>query len=70
MKLTANGKVIETDTAVLIDFLVEQHVKSPDQVSIELNGRILPREEYSAAVLHEGDQVEFFYFMGGGRGTH
>ena len=45
-------------------------MKSPDQVSIELNGRILRREEYGGITLSEGDQIEFFYFMGGGRGTH
>ena len=70
MKLTVNGKTTETEAPVLGEFLAEQHVKSPDQVSIELNGRILRREEYGGTTLSEGDQVEFFYFMGGGRGTH
>jgi thiamine biosynthesis protein ThiS len=70
MRLTVNGKTTETEAPALGDFLAEQRVKSPDQVSIELNGRILPREEYGATILSEGDQVEFFYFMGGGRGTH
>ncbi len=70
MRLTVNGKATETEAPVLAEFLAEQHVKSPDQVSIELNGRILRREEYGGTVLSEGDQVEFFYFMGGGRGTY
>ena len=70
MKITVNGKVIETEAASLTGFLAEQQVKSPDQVSIELNGSILQREEFGGTALHEGDQVEFFYFMGGGRGAY
>ncbi|MHC4087967.1 MAG: sulfur carrier protein ThiS, partial [Planctomycetota bacterium] len=49
--------------------LVEQKVKMPDMVSVELNGQILRRTEFEQTVLKNDDKVEFLYFMGGGRGT-
>lgn len=35
-------------------------------VAVEKNGRILPKEEYRACVLEEGDSVEIVRFVGGG----
>jgi sulfur carrier protein len=47
--------------------LVEQDVKMPDMVSVELNGQILRRNEFDATMLKEDDRLEFLYFMGGGK---
>ena len=67
MKLTVNGKEIEFDAELTVNkLLVEQNVKMPDMVSVELNGQILKRSEFETATLDEGDKVEFLYFMGGG----
>ncbi len=71
MKLTINGKDVETDGAQTVtELLKEQKVKWPDMVSVELNGTILKRETFASTALAEGDQVEFLYFMGGGRGAN
>jgi len=48
------------------EILVEQEVKMPEMVSVEINGQILRRGEFDTTVLNEGDKVEFLYFMGGG----
>jgi len=68
MKITVNGKDSEVrDDLTISGLLVEQNVKMPEMVSVELNGQILKRSDFEATVLAEGDQVEFLYFMGGGR---
>ncbi len=68
MKLTINGKDVETDgSGTVTELLKEQKVKWPDMVSVELNGTILKRETFASTALAEGDKVEFLYFMGGGR---
>ena len=68
MKLTVNGKEIEFDSELTVNkLLVEQNVKMPDMVSVELNGQILKRSEFENTTLNEGDKVEFLYFMGGGK---
>ena len=70
MQLTVNGKAIQFgDDLTVSGLLVEQKVKMPDMVSVELNSEILRRDMFGQIKLMEGDKVEFLYFMGGGRGT-
>ena len=67
MKLTVNGKERELEGKLTVsELLVEQKVKFPDMVSVELNGQILKRDDYASTSLNEGDKLEFLYFMGGG----
>jgi sulfur carrier protein len=70
MKLLVNGKETSfSDGLTVSELLVEQKVKMPDMVSVELNGQILRRTEFERTVLKDDDKVEFLYFMGGGCGT-
>ncbi len=67
MKLVINGgEVTSKDGLNVNELLVEQEVKMPEMVSVEINGQILRRGEFDTTVLNEGDKVEFLYFMGGG----
>jgi sulfur carrier protein len=38
-----------------------------DRVAVELNGTIVPRTEWGATRLAEGDRLEIVHFVGGGR---
>ena len=68
MKLIVNGNDIESNDKLTVSgLLIEQKVKMPDMVSVELNGQILKRSEFESTTLNQGDKVEFLYFMGGGR---
>ena len=70
MKLVVNGEdTVVSDGLTVSSLLVEQKVKMPDMVSVELNGLILRRTEFDSTTLNAGDTVEFLYFMGGGSGT-
>ncbi|MHC4113551.1 MAG: sulfur carrier protein ThiS [Planctomycetota bacterium] len=70
MKLVVNGEQIDCgDSLTVSELLVEQKVKMPDMVSVELNGQILRRTEFEQTALKNDDKVEFLYFMGGGRGS-
>ncbi|MHC4462906.1 MAG: sulfur carrier protein ThiS [Planctomycetota bacterium] len=70
MKLVVNGQETNlTDSLTVSQLLVEQKVKMPDMVSVELNGQILRRTKFENTILKEDDKVEFLYFMGGGCGT-
>jgi sulfur carrier protein len=37
-----------------------------DRVAVELNGNIVPRAEWAAASLADGDRLEIVHFVGGG----
>jgi len=68
MKLTVNGDEKDIQNSSTIShLLVEQNVKMPEMVSVELNGQILRRSDFDSTTIQEGDRVEFLYFMGGGQ---
>ena len=68
MKLLVNGEQVNCGNDLTVsELLVDQKVKMPDMVSVELNGQILRRTEFEQTVLKDDDKVEFLYFMGGGR---
>ena len=67
MQIKVNGNSVEASDNITVDaLLVEQKVKTPEYVSVELNGEILDREDFPSTIVSEGDTVEFLYFMGGG----
>jgi sulfur carrier protein len=68
MKLTLNGKESDfTDGLTVSKLLVEQQVKTPEMVSVELNGQILKRSKFEDTILKDGDIIEFLFFAAGGK---
>ncbi len=68
MKLTLNGKESDfADDLTVSGLLVEQQVKTPEMVSVELNGQILERSKFENTVLKDGDKIEFLFFAAGGK---
>lgn len=59
MQLEINGKE-ETVTKVqsITGLLKIRGVKTPETVSVELNGGILKREKLGTAILKENDEIE------------
>ena len=67
MKLIFNGHSQDVEEDLTISgLLLLQNVKSPDMVSVELNGEILEQSDFDKTTLKESDNVEFLFFMGGG----
>ncbi len=67
MNLVVNGKETNiTDGLTVSQLLVQEKVKMPDMVSVELNGQILRRTKFEETILKDDDKVEFLYYMGGG----
>ncbi len=67
MNLIVNGKKTNiADGLTVSQLLVQENVKMPDMVSVELNGQILRRTKFEETILKDDDKVEFLFFMGGG----
>ncbi|NOY78216.1 MAG: sulfur carrier protein ThiS [Calditrichaeota bacterium] len=67
MKLIVNGENQEYEGELSVESLLSKcEVKRPEMVSVELNGQIIPRDQYADVRVSDGDTVEFLYFMGGG----
>ena len=68
MKIKVNGTPQEIETGLSVsDLLARNRVEQPDMVSVQLNGEFVQRDRIATTVLKEGDEVDFLYFMGGGR---
>jgi len=38
----------------------------PRRIAVEVNSAVVPRADYGATVLRDGDAVEIIHFVGGG----
>jgi len=66
--ISVNGKptLIETPRTTVTDILVLHNVRSPEVVSVQLNGDFLEHRNFASTYLDDGDEVEILYFMSGG----
>lgn len=60
-----NGVDIDKNEISLMQYLEENSI-SPQRIAVELNEKILPKANYAATVLKDGDVVEIVNFVGGG----
>jgi sulfur carrier protein len=68
VKIKVNGAPQEIEAGLNVaGLLVRNKVEQPDMVSVQLNGEFVQRDRFAATVFQEGDEVDFLYFMGGGK---
>ncbi len=68
MKITVAGEKKEVADGLTVAALIEQEkVETPQYVTVSVNEEFLETGTFESTVLKEGDEVEFLYFMGGGR---
>lgn len=66
LRVTVNGEPLELEAgASVADLLERLRVGSP-RVAVERNRDIVPRAQYGATVLAEGDALEVVELVGGG----
>lgn len=66
MKLQINGEQQEFSSTPNVAALVEALGIKGDRVAVELNRDIVPRAQWAATELHDGDKLEIVHFVGGG----
>ncbi len=66
MKIQLNGEPRELPEGCTAQQLVSDMGLSGRRLAMEVNREIVPRSEYAAHVLHDGDQVEIVHAIGGG----
>ena len=68
MKITVSGEKKEVADGLTVSALIEQEqVETPQYVTVSVNEEFIDSDAFDSHVLQEGDEVEFLYFMGGGR---
>jgi sulfur carrier protein len=66
MRVRINGKAEEVQGATVLDLLKAKNI-DPHMVAVELNSTMLERDHLATTLVKEGDQLEFLFYMGGGR---
>lgn len=68
MKIIVSGEKKEVAENLTVAALIEQEkVETPQYVTVSVNEEFIESESLADRILHEGDEVEFLYFMGGGK---
>jgi sulfur carrier protein len=66
MQVKVNGKSEDIQSSSVLDLLTLKKI-DPQMVAVEVNDKMIDREHLATTTLTEGDQVEFLFYMGGGR---
>lgn len=67
MTITVAGKKKDYPEGLTVRQLIDaEQVESPLYVTVTVNDDFLQSDTFDTTVLHDGDEIEFLYFMGGG----
>lgn len=66
MTLHINGEPREFPEGLTVASLVAHLGMKADRVAVELNLEIVPRANWDAIALKDGDKLEIVHFVGGG----
>ena len=66
MNLIINGTAQQLTSAKSLSDIVSSYCKQPKHVITELNGAIIPADQWAHTSLKDGDALELVTFVGGG----
>lgn len=68
MILTVAGNKKEYEDGITVSKLIEiEDVEMPLYVTVSVNEAFIDNDARDTTALKDGDEIEFIYFMGGGR---
>ncbi|MBI5212978.1 MAG: sulfur carrier protein ThiS [Nitrospirae bacterium] len=65
MRLKVNGEDRECKGKTALELLKELDIV-PERVAVEVNLKVIKKTDFENYRLHDGDNVEIVYFVGGG----
>ncbi len=68
MKITLNYReeTIDRENLSVKELLELKRVKMPNMVTVQLNGKIIKKQDYESTSIRENDRINFLYYIGGG----
>ena len=66
MQVTVNDEPRALGAGATVAELIESLGLGPRRVAVEVNHTLVPRADYAATRLADGDAVEIIHFVGGG----
>ena len=65
-KIQLNGRKLELNSRYSISTLLKKYKINGKKIAVELNGKIVNRNEYKIAYIKNMDKIEIVHFIGGG----
>jgi len=66
MELFINGEAAHAPSGLTLLELLEQRNLKPQDVVVERNLALVPRDAFATTLLEPGDHLEILHFVGGG----
>ena len=66
MRVQVNGEIRTVADRSTLNDLVDELALPPARIAVELNGKVIRRDQWSETVLNEEDRLEIVHFVGGG----
>ena len=66
IRITVNGRTVELNEPMTVEQMLDRVEVPPNYLAVEVNAEVVPREEYTAHVIQNGDQIELVTLVGGG----
>jgi sulfur carrier protein len=66
VQVIVNDEPRVVDAGATVADLVASLGLGPRRIAVEVNRAVVPRADYGATALHDGDAVEIIHFVGGG----
>ena len=66
IRITVNGKDVQIESPMTVKQLLDTVDVLPNYLAVEVNGEVVPREDYTAVTVGADDQVEVVTLVGGG----
>jgi sulfur carrier protein len=67
IKVNGESQAVGKASLTVAELLTLNKVEQPETVSVQLNGKFIDSKLYPATHIKENDEVDFLYFLGGGR---
>ena len=65
-KIQLNGKTLKIIDNLTVKDLLKKYKLNEKKIAIELNGMILPKNNYKKKKIKNKDKIEIVHFIGGG----
>jgi sulfur carrier protein len=66
MRVAINGKLEELKEGINVENVLLNYKIKPEGVVVELNQKIIKRDEWQKIIIKENDIIELISFVGGG----
>jgi sulfur carrier protein len=66
IEITVNGRHEQIQSEMSVEQLLDTVDVPPNYLAVEVNGDVVPRENYADKVVGAGDEVEVVTLVGGG----